>query len=163
MRKSLSKLSLFVALGAVLSILAVACGGDAQIPSPTDEALPKVVRLVATEWEFKPAHLDIPGGEVVTLVVENRGRTVHGVELEGIHVEILAASGEAAPGHEEHEHKAEESHGVHLSVEPGEKRWVTFIAEESGTFAFYCTIPGHRNAGMEGTGVVLGEEPHSHS
>ena len=33
---------------------------------------------------------------------------------------------------------------------------VTFTADTEGTFAYYCTIPGHRQAGMEGK-VVVGE------
>jgi uncharacterized cupredoxin-like copper-binding protein len=27
---------------------------------------------------------------------------------------------------------------------------VEFVAEEAGTFAFYCSLPGHRGRGMEG-------------
>lgn len=34
-------------------------------------------------------------------------------------------------------------------VDPGGESTVSFDAEP-GTFAFYCSIPGHREAGMEG-------------
>lgn len=34
----------------------------------------------------------------------------------------------------------------------------TFKAEDAGTFPYFCTISGHRQAGMEGTLVVLPAE-----
>jgi nitrite reductase (NO-forming) len=30
----------------------------------------------------------------------------------------------------------------------------TFIADDEGTFAYYCTVPGHRSGGMEGAFIV---------
>lgn len=36
----------------------------------------------------------------------------------------------------------------------GEKATVIFIADREGTFAYYCVLPGHRAAGMEGELVV---------
>ncbi|MEX2162483.1 MAG: copper-containing nitrite reductase [Anaerolineales bacterium] len=35
-------------------------------------------------------------------------------------------------------------------VQLNEERVVTFVADQEGTFAYYCNIPGHRAAGMEG-------------
>ena len=43
--------------------------------------------------------------------------------------------------------------GVDLKVPSGGRRYVTFTAKP-GTYTFYCAIPGHRTAGMEGTLVV---------
>lgn len=36
----------------------------------------------------------------------------------------------------------------------GARTSVKFVAEETGEFTYYCTIPGHRSAGMEGTMIV---------
>jgi plastocyanin len=46
-----------------------------------------------------------------------------------------------------------DSLGVNLKVPVGGRRQVTFSAKP-GTYHFYCAIPGHRAAGMEGTLVV---------
>lgn len=40
----------------------------------------------------------------------------------------------------------------------GSSSVMVFRAERAGTFAYYCTVPGHRQAGMEGR-IVVGEAP----
>lgn len=44
--------------------------------------------------------------------------------------------------------------GVKELVGPNETITFTFDARP-GTFTFYCSIPGHREAGMEGSMTVL--------
>lgn len=39
----------------------------------------------------------------------------------------------------------------------GERDTITFVADKSGSFEYYCSIPGHKQAGMVGTIVVEGE------
>lgn len=41
--------------------------------------------------------------------------------------------------------------GINVSVGAGQTVTREFTVEEAGTFAFYCAVPGHRGAGMEGT------------
>ena len=36
----------------------------------------------------------------------------------------------------------------------GQETDVTFVVSESGTFAYYCTVAGHRQAGQEGKLIV---------
>jgi uncharacterized cupredoxin-like copper-binding protein len=38
-----------------------------------------------------------------------------------------------------------------VSANEGKSGTLTFTPSESGTFDFYCTIPGHRDLGMKGT------------
>jgi uncharacterized cupredoxin-like copper-binding protein len=40
--------------------------------------------------------------------------------------------------------------GVELALPVGSHRRITFSAP-SGTYIFYCRIPGHRQGGMQGT------------
>lgn len=37
----------------------------------------------------------------------------------------------------------------------GRSETVEFTADQAGTFEFYCSVPGHRQAGMYGAFVVL--------
>ena len=42
-------------------------------------------------------------------------------------------------------------------LQAGDEARVVFTADQPGTFAYYCAIPGHRQAGMEGT-LIVGAE-----
>jgi nitrite reductase (NO-forming) len=39
----------------------------------------------------------------------------------------------------------------------GEQTSVTFKAEKLGEFSYFCSVQGHRRAGMEGRLIVIGE------
>ena len=41
-----------------------------------------------------------------------------------------------------------------MPVSAGEQALVLFIPTEPGTYTFYCGVPGHCEAGMEGTLIV---------
>ncbi len=41
--------------------------------------------------------------------------------------------------------------GINISVGAGLTVTREFKVDKAGTFAFYCAVPGHRDAGMEGT------------
>lgn len=49
-----------------------------------------------------------------------------------------------------------DTHSEHVSAK-GSSTVLVFTAEEAGEFAYYCTVPGHRQAGMEGR-LIVGEE-----
>lgn len=42
-------------------------------------------------------------------------------------------------------------------VGKGSSKSVTFLVDKGGTFSYFCTLPGHREAGMEGKFNVSGE------
>lgn len=41
--------------------------------------------------------------------------------------------------------------GINFNLPAGETKTFDFVASRSGTFSFYCAVPGHREAGMHGT------------
>ena len=43
---------------------------------------------------------------------------------------------------------------VDLEVEGGETGTVTLNVPDAGEYVFYCTVPGHRESGQEGTLTV---------
>lgn len=48
-----------------------------------------------------------------------------------------------------------EANATTATVGNGETTNVTFPAPAPGTYTFYCTVPGHRGNGMEGTFTVV--------
>jgi plastocyanin len=78
-----------------------------------------------TEFQFTPDTLSAPAGDIkVTLV--NAGGVEHDFVIDDV---------------------------VHIHTEVGETNDDTFSLG-AGTYDFYCSIPGHRQAGMEGTLTV---------
>ncbi|MDA0302102.1 MAG: plastocyanin/azurin family copper-binding protein [Chloroflexi bacterium] len=43
---------------------------------------------------------------------------------------------------------------MHVAAEAGRVAEIEFTPTQAGTYVFYCTVPGHREAGMEGKLIV---------
>lgn len=85
---------------------------------------------------FKGVGGDIDGIVNPTLIVES-----------GDVVRITLVNGQPI----EHDWVIDEFNAATESVtEMDEERIVTFVADQEGTFDYYCSIAGHRSAGMEG-------------
>lgn len=82
------------------------------------------VHLTVKEWSFQPATLQLPAGKPVTLVLDNKGQIDHDVTVPSLGISLKAGAGKSATQ--------------------------TITADKAGTFAFLCSIPGHKEAGMQG-------------
>jgi nitrite reductase (NO-forming) len=118
---------LALSVAAALALLLAACTagattGPAAKGGPGEAA--GEVRLVVSEWQFEPATLQVPVGRPFTLVLENRGRIEHDVRVNDVDIHLHAGPGQSASG--------------------------TFVATKPGVYDFFCTLPGHKEAGMVG-------------
>lgn len=124
-----------VALVGAALVLA-ACGGDgapaggAADNTTTVPSEATTVNLGATEFSFEPATITLDAGATVEVVLENVGVVEHDFTLDEGDVLIHANAAETSRG--------------------------TFTAPAAGTYTFFCSVPGHREAGMEGTLIVEG-------
>ncbi len=111
---------------AVASVALAACGGggddDGGGAATSDDG---TVQMEAGDLFFDPEEYSAEAGEL-EFVVENVGAVEHDV--------VVEEAGDASVVH----------------VEPGQTGSGT-IDLESGTYTVYCSIPGHREAGMEVT------------
>ncbi len=91
------------------------------------------VRAAATEFAFslEPSH---PAG-LVSMTLVNEGQTFHNLEIIGL-------DGESMPG-------------FVLEADPGQEA-TGEIELAPGTYTLFCSVPGHREAGMESTLTVTG-------
>lgn len=121
--------ALALALVAV-ALLAAGCGGDdnGNGEATTTSAEGTTLQLAADPGgalAFDKTTLDASAG-TVTIELTNDSSVPHNVEVEGNGVE------------EESDTVTGESTSLTVDLEPG-------------TYEFYCAVPGHREAGMEGT------------
>jgi uncharacterized cupredoxin-like copper-binding protein len=80
--------------------------------------------ITGTEFKFDPSTLTVPADEEITVELVNGGTIEHDFTLDEANVLI------AVP--------ATETGSASFSI-------------AAGTYTFYCSVPGHREAGMEGT------------
>jgi len=92
------------------------------------ETLASLPALAAQNVKFDQAELHAKVGETVALRLNNRDNQAHSFDIDAfnLHVPLPASQSGAA----------------------------IFKPTQAGTYTFYCSLPGHREAGMVGTLVV---------
>lgn len=118
-----------LAVAGVLSLGLAACGGGDDDGGDTAPDVAPDVSVVGTDaLKFDPTELTASAGEIaIELVAEASVEHNLVIEESGDTVVVEAGAGETAVG---------------------------TIELEAGTYTYYCNIPGHRQAGMEGTLTV---------
>ena len=121
---------LMIALSAVLL---AACGGEGET-TPDDGAAPNSETLAVTGTDglaFDPAQILAPAGSV-TFELTSEVTVRHTLAIEGVNSNEPIVEAEAG----------QTSSGT-VTLAPG-------------TYTFFCDVPGHRQAGMEGTLEITG-------
>ena len=128
MRKS--PLYAVIGLGVAMLAAGAACSGSSPAASKTEPqaggASDEIV-LVATEFRFGPTKLTLPAGRSVTLVLKNEGKLEHDLVLAG---------------------------DIKLNAKPGQTTRLAVTLATAGKSSFFCSIPGHKDAGMTGELLV---------
>jgi uncharacterized cupredoxin-like copper-binding protein len=120
---------LFNFFAAIAISLAAPAEAQEILASLTD-GKPAEVRIVSTEFKYAPAKVRVTAGRAFTLVLDNSGaETEHGLFLPAIGFRLQAKAGEIA-------------------------RKKTVLARP-GQYEFVCDLPGHLEAGMTGTLIVV--------
>ena len=118
-----------------VTLLLVACGGDGGAgdggtstmrTGPTGPA-EETLDVEASEFAFDPSELSAAADTTTAIRVTNVGSVEHDLAIDEAGLVIATPTSETAEG--------------------------TFSLP-AGTYTFYCSIPGHREAGMEGTLTV---------
>ena len=151
------------------ALLGTACGGDGSATDAhddddgddhaettatfEDEYADLKIAIEMGEFSFGPADITMRVGEVVEITLSNGGMLLHDFTIEKIDgdVHITGLHGVADHGHEA---AVGVDRDVYIALDPGGEGLVKLKAHEAGTYTFYCTVPGHREGGMEGTLTV---------
>ena len=130
------------------TLLLNACGGAAQ---PGTE-----IELDAADFIYSPASVKIPVGEPVMLTLRNTGVVEHDFVIEQIDVKSVLKKDSGSDAH--HAHGEAENFDLHISAQPGDTSVLEFTVAESGTYIFFCSVAGHKEAGMVGELTVIAKE-----
>ena len=102
-------------------------GGGGEEPTGATEPAGATFEVTAAEFTFTPATLSTTADTATTVKLTNSGTIEHDLTIDEANLKIAVGATEAAEG--------------------------TFTLG-AGTYTFYCSVPGHREAGMEGTLTV---------
>lgn len=130
------------AVALTASMVLVGCGGSGG------EADTSVEVRGTQDLNFEPSEFAAPAGEEVTVELATDETVEHDFTIEGA-TDVGQASGGTDGEHEDGDTPETDLLVVHVA--PGETGTGTFTINESGTYTVYCSVPGHREAGMEAT------------
>jgi plastocyanin len=129
----------------VLALLSACSGGTSDGPPPTPVVVAGdgTVTVRADEWDFEPAVIQVQQGREITILLQNDGRILHNLKLEDLHGELIESVSSGPQEADEGE--------LFVAADSANGGTLVFRPLEAGSFAYYCTLDGHRGLGMEGT------------
>lgn len=114
----------------------------------TTSEVQKIIQDIIIEtnsMSYSPNEIVVKKNAPIKLSLKNSDQIEHDIEFKPATFNII--------GDSTHQHEMEEN-VLHLHAKPKTTREITFSISETGTFEFYCTIPGHKENGMVGALVV---------
>ena len=112
-----------------VGLLMAGCNADGPDPAPSEQAAPEE-EAAASEATFTAIGVepfegpDTVAGGTVTITFVNEDAIGHNLTIEGL--------GEAT-----------------ATIDQGEQQQLTVELESGETYTLFCSVPGHRGAGME--------------
>lgn len=111
--------------------------------------------LTATDIAYDVSRLEVVAGQPVRVTMRNEGALEHDFSImEMPHTgEVMAQEAESGmAGHDMDDMDMEPE--IHVAPPMGEGLSVEFTPATPGEYEFFCTVAGHKEAGMVGTLVV---------
>ena len=133
----------------VCAILLAGCAGAPQ--QPVTE-----ITVEAADFTYEPVSITVPAGQPVTLMLKNTGKVEHDFVIDKIDVTNVETS-DSGPA-EHHQMRAMPEYDLHFFAKAGEVASLQFTALEPGNYEIFCSIAGHKEAGMIGALIVAAQE-----
>jgi uncharacterized cupredoxin-like copper-binding protein len=131
-------------VGAAVVLLSAGCGGDG---GDGGGEVATEIEAVATDYAFDPESWTVPSGETITMTLDNEG--------DELHEWVIVEQGTTLEGSDDF---SEDLVVWEIEAEPGATESGEFTAPDPGSYQIVCAIPGHLEAGMEGTLEVVEAE-----
>lgn len=124
---------------ALVSVLA-GCSGSGN------KGAMETIGLNAGNMAFESKEITLEKGKTYKLVLNNRDSVEHDFSVDTIPVT------KQKEGHSHH--GAANKAALHVHSGAGKSEAIEFTPTEAGTYTFYCTVAGHKDAGMVGQVTV---------
>ncbi len=111
----------------------------------------QVVSVTAVDMAFDPTTIEVTAGMPVRLTLMNEGTLEHDFSIMEIPLETMGATA-VSMEHDMADMSVEPE--LHMAAAMGTSNMMEFTPTSPGTYEFFCTVPGHREAGMRGELVV---------
>jgi uncharacterized cupredoxin-like copper-binding protein len=139
---------------ALLGLLAAALSACASAATPAaDEGMPMQpmeITVAMTDFAFEPAEITARLGQPIALTLVNKGALLHDFTSTDAEVEVMSMD----EGAEHDMGDMMDDAKMHIAVDVNHSEVLEFTPTKAGTYTFYCTVEGHKEAGMTGTLVV---------
>lgn len=130
-----------VLIGAFMIAVVAGCTS-----SSGDEAA-TTLDVTTASMAFSSKEIALEKGKPVKLVLNNTDAVLHDFSIDKIGVKVKETTSAV---HDDHS-KAPD---LHVAAEAGQTATVEFTPTAPGTYTYYCTVAGHKEAGMTGTLTV---------
>ena len=134
----------------VLAVLLTGCAGAGASQAATE------ITVEATDFAYNPVSVTVPAGQPVTLTLNNTGAVEHDFVVDKINVTDVQASDTGPAAH--HQMGDAPEYDLHFFARSGDTAVLQFTATEPGTYEIFCSIEGHKEAGMIGELIVAAQE-----
>ncbi len=145
----MKRIIVVVFLLAAAGVLAACSSAETDTVSMTE------FTLTATDIAYDVNRLEAVAGQPVRITMRNEGALEHDFSImEMPHMgEVIAEEAEGGmAGHDMGDMDMEPE--VHIAPPMGESLNVEFTPSTPGEYEFFCTVAGHKEAGMVGTLIV---------
>jgi uncharacterized cupredoxin-like copper-binding protein len=133
----------------VCAILLTGCAGASG--QPVTE-----ITVEAADFTYDPVSITVPVGQAVTLTLKNTGAVEHDFVVDKINVTDVEASDTGSAAH--HQMGDAPEYDLHFFARAGETAVLQFTALEPGKYEIFCSVEGHKEAGMIGELIVATQE-----
>ena len=115
---------------------------------------PRSVTVTTQAFRYQPGSFEWPAGQPVRLLLRNPDAVEHDFVVDGLK---FATTGDGHGAHGAHGASAGPTpapDSLHVHAPAFGESSMTFTPLSKGTYTVYCTIPGHKDAGMTAQLVV---------
>ena len=132
-----------------LSLILIACSSSEPNVGSSVE-----FSLTATDLAFDTTRFEVTAGQPLKITLHNEGTLTHDFTVQEmphngkVMVEEMAGSMEHDMG------SMSETPDIHMAASSGNNSSIAFTPSKAGEYPFFCTVAGHKEAGMVGVLIV---------